>query len=92
MTFFLGSTLSGWVAQQIEHFRVTFLTMEIVHYHLMFATSAMFRFAAVFMFRRVKDVRSRGLKATLFEASENLYSKVMSIPLAVRFAVKRRAP
>lgn len=90
LTFFMGSTLSGWVAQQIEHFRVTFLTMEIVHYHLMFATSAMFRFATVLMFRRVKDVRSRGLKATLFEASENLYSKVMSIPLAVRFAVKRR--
>lgn len=82
-TFFVGSVLSGWVAEQIEHLRFVFATMEIVHYHVLFTASSVLRFASVLFFALVPDVRNRGVRAVLVEASENLYSKLASIPLAV---------
>ncbi|MDX2175748.1 MAG: MFS transporter [Candidatus Sumerlaeia bacterium] len=89
LMFLAGAWISGVMAERIAGWRGEFLGVQFVHYHVLFVISALGRFGSMLLFRRVRDVKNRGLLLTLMYAGELIYLKAAAMPY-VGGALKKR--
>lgn len=88
--FFCASILAGVFAQRFQNLDIHIGPFHVINYHLLFVASATGRFLSGFLFRRVRDVKSKGMLYMIQYTSSVVYTKLITARKIVLFPLKNK--
>jgi MFS family permease len=86
ITFFISSVLAGVLAEHLFGLDTYIGGLHIIHYHVLFIASSIFRLASGLMLIRVKESKDKGVLYTISLTSNIVYTKLMAATRIVLFS------
>lgn len=76
--FFIGSVIGGIIAERLQKVNFNIWFVHITNYNILFFISGIGRFASIYYFLKIKEVKDKGVLYLITFTSSIVYSKIIS--------------